>query len=182
MMDHRILPLTEKDGLPVVPTVEYTVPGEILSLYAEVIPAPKGARNRWTRRLVALATRIEPGLYRVWAEAKDWPAIDPLGAGKTQTDFIKLSADRAKLLTWEVEGTTPDPKTGLPVAVKQVVKLDAVPLADATAVKPWTVAGITVTKAAPSIPSEIAGYGMKAALTAVAVAPKIVTEPVEVIK
>ena len=164
-MDHRIITLPVVNGLPVIPGVQRIVPGSILSLFGEIIRAPKGAANGWTRRLIGFAVPIvkAPGTYRVWAEPAD---LARMPAGKTQTEY--LVTDRAKITYWEVTGTMLDPMTGKTITVTRVIELATVPATGATPAKPWIVQGITVTSAQPGLKTVVGGYGMDAAIRATA--------------
>ena len=174
-MDHRILVLPETSvpagmhgetmTLPVIPGVQFIVPGSILSLFGEIIRAPKGAANGWTRELIGFAVPIAkaPGTYRVWAKQAD---LDKMPAGETQAKY--LVNNRAKITYWEITGTMLDPMSGKTITVTRVVELATVPATDATPAKPWIVQDITAPHAEPGLQSEIGGYGMKTALLAVA--------------
>jgi len=175
-MEHRILTLPETTvpagmhgetrTLPVIPGVQRIVPGSILSLFGEIIRAPKGAANGWTRELIGFAVPIAkaPGTYRVWAEKAD---LDKMPAGKTQAEYL-AAGNRSKFRYWEITGTMLDPMSGKTITVTRVVELATVPATDATPAKPWIVQDITAPHAEPGLQSEIGGYGMKTALLAVA--------------
>lgn len=166
-MEHRILPCDPYK----LPGVEAVTPGTFLSLYGEQIDAPDRSRSRWTRRLIGFAYRIEPSLYRVWAD--DFSKIDPDNKGVSEADFEKVPTNLAKLRIWEVTGTAVDPITSQVKTVTRIITVTAPPVVGAK------VDGVTVATCKPTIASEITGYGMKADLIKPAA---IISEVEKVIK
>jgi hypothetical protein len=161
-MDHRILTLPESHSLPVVPGAEFVTLGYIMDARGKRIDAPDPTRSRWTHEMLGLLVKIAPGVYHVWSDRFD--TVDPGNAGKTLAEY--LATDRAEYKVWEITFKELDPISNKQVTITRTVELDTVPAQDPTIAKPWTVDGITVTAAKPTVKSVISGYGMKAAFTA----------------
>ena len=141
--------------LPKVPgalDVTPQTPG-LFTAKGPITKAPTKALNGWTHEEYAILQRISESVFCVFAD--DFSKIDPLNEGQTIKQY-----GREKWPWWLCEGTQPGPEGSEPV--KTVVELEAVPVDDASALKPWEIGNMTFTSASHALPTEIAGSGMAA--------------------
>lgn len=164
MKNYRIMTLEEKtiipeEGssyqLPKVPgALEVTpqTPG-LYTAKRAIVPASASARNRRTHEGYATLLRI-PGTSDFVVFADDFSEIDASNEGRTIEQY-----GRDKWPWWLCEGTQLGEKG--PKPVKKVVELQTVPADNASELQPWTIGNITASKTSHTLPTEIAGSGMR---------------------
>ena len=77
----------------------------------------------------------------------------PEPSGPSFRTWAADPANRNKVKYWRIEGTRVDPELGV-VPVNSVQEIRTPPPDEARVDKPWTVRGMTITKATPTIGSE----------------------------
>jgi hypothetical protein len=103
---------------------------------------------------MAFLERLSPGEYLVIADHKILKSIDKKNEGVT------IKSKGMDWPFWDIEGTVVD--EGKTRDVKAIHKFEGnTPSKEASKTEPWTIGGMTVTKATKTVPHEIRGWNLK---------------------